>query len=163
IAAPRYGERFEEISEDEGGGGQGVLLDSNGYARLPRAGFASDELYFDGYDLGRDRQRRRAVYDYAEEEFDYSEEEEEEEEYRRRQGAAAAYAPAAAAAAAERERDAELVDSALARIAAARVRGKSSVNLTAEEMEALERRRGQPPERPAPPPPLPPPPPAPAL
>ncbi|KAK0830622.1 Prenylated Rab acceptor 1 [Friedmanniomyces endolithicus] len=138
--ASRYGERFEEISEDEDG--QGVLLDPNGYAIRDgrQRGFAGDELYFDGYDIGRDRQRRRQVYDYGDN-FDS-----EGEYYNRRMGATDL------AAAAARDRDEELMQTALARIAAARTRGKSNVNLSPEEMEALERRhRSQPPERTPPP------------
>ncbi|KAK0273086.1 Prenylated Rab acceptor 1 [Friedmanniomyces endolithicus] len=140
LHASRYGERFEEISEDEDG--QGVLLDLHGYAIRDgrQRGFAGDELYFDGYDIGRDRQRRRQVYDYGDN-FDS-----EGEYYDRRTGVSDS------AAAAARDRDEELMQTALARIAAARTRGKSNVNLSPEEMEALERRhRGQPPERTPPP------------
>ncbi|KAK0280881.1 Prenylated Rab acceptor 1 [Friedmanniomyces endolithicus] len=138
--ATRYGERFEEISEDEDG--QGVSLDPHGYAIRDgrQRGFAGDELYFDGYDIGRDRQRRRQVYDYGDN-FDS-----EGEYYNRRMGATDSAATAA------RDRDEELMQTALARIAAARTRGKSNVNLSPEEMEALERRhRSQPPERTPPP------------
>ncbi|KAK5689903.1 Prenylated Rab acceptor 1 [Elasticomyces elasticus] len=128
--ALRYGERFEEISEDE----DDVLLNANGYVLQERA-FKGDELHFDGYDLGlarQDRQRRRRVYDYEDEDFDS----EEERHYRR-----------------TRNRDEELVQSALSRIAAARAKGKRNVDLTTEEMEALERRRDGPlPERRTPPP-----------
>ncbi|KAK3641374.1 Prenylated Rab acceptor 1 [Elasticomyces elasticus] len=133
--ALRYGERFEEVSEDE----DEVLLDANGYVLQERA-FKGDELHFDGYDLGlarQDRQRRRRVYDYEDEQdFDS----EEEKHYRRLSAAA-------------RKQDEDLVQSALARIAAARAKGKRNVDLTTEEMEALERRREGPlPERRTPPP-----------
>ncbi|KAK5729870.1 Prenylated Rab acceptor 1 [Elasticomyces elasticus] len=129
--ALRYGKRFQELSEDED-----VFLDENGYALQDRA-FRSDDLHFDGYDLGLarrdgDRQRRRRVYDYEDEQdFDS-----EGRHYRR-----------------TRNRDEELVQSALSRIAAARAKGKRNVDLTTEEMEALERRREGPlPERRTPPP-----------
>ncbi|KAK5133103.1 hypothetical protein LTR08_008213 [Meristemomyces frigidus] len=146
VMAARYGDpRFQELisDDDEEGMGQGVLIDPNGFAladpRRQRGAFAGDELHFDGYDIGQDRQRRRPVYDYAD---DYDSE---EEAYRRR---------AAARRAAEREQDEVLVQSALERIARARTKGKTNVNLSPEEMEALERRRGQPPELPSPPIPL---------
>lgn len=118
--------------------GRGVALDPKSYAlrdaqRHQRSAFAGDELYFDGYDLGQDRQRRRQVYDYMD---DYDSE---EEAYRRR-GAAAAYQVAA------RDKGEALIQTALERIARARAKGKTNVNLSPEELEALERRRGQPPE-----------------
>ncbi|KAK4540237.1 hypothetical protein LTR36_009642 [Oleoguttula mirabilis] len=120
--------------------GQGVLLDPNGYAlrdaQRQRGAFAGDELHFDGYDIGQDRQRRRQVYDYAD---DYDSE---EEAYRRR---GAAYQVAV------RDKEEAMLQSALERIARARAKGKTNVNLSPEEMEALERRRGQPPEPSVPP------------
>lgn len=136
ISAGRYAgdPRFQELdSEDEDG--QGVLLDPNGYAlrEVPQRGFAGDELYFDGYDIGQDRQRRRRLYDY-EDDFD-------SEEFARQRGSS-------------REEEL-LVQAAFARIAKARASGKTNVNLSVEEIEALERRRvGQQPE-PKPPSPAP--------
>ncbi|KAK5122422.1 hypothetical protein LTR85_004006 [Meristemomyces frigidus] len=135
--AGRHGDpRFQELdSEEEDGMGQGVLLDPNGYslrdAQRQRGAFAGDELHFDGYDIGQDRQRRRQVYDYAD---GYDSE---EEAYRRR---GAAYQVAV------RDKEEALLQSAVERIARARAKGKTNVNLSPEEMEALERRRGQPPE-----------------
>ena len=144
--AARYGDpRLEELisDDDEEGMGQGVALDPNGYAlrdaRRQHSAFAGDELHFNGYDIGQDRQRRRPVYDYA------NGYDSEEEAYRRKE---AAYQVA------EREKNDILIQSALERIAKARTKGKTNVNLSLEEMEALERRRGQPPELPIPPVPL---------
>jgi PRA1 family protein 1 len=45
------------------------------------------------------------------------------------------------------DKEEALIQSALERIARARAKGKTNVNLTQEEMEALERRRGQQPEQ----------------
>ncbi|KAK3700007.1 Prenylated Rab acceptor 1 [Vermiconidia calcicola] len=139
--------RFEELysdeeEEEEDEDGQGVILDPNSYAARDaraRGGFQSDELYFDGYDIGRDRKARRGVYDQASygQEFDSD-----ELDYRDRRGLAFQTAV--------RDKEEVLIQSALARIARARAKGKTNVNLTQEEMEALERRRSQQPE-PAPP------------
>ncbi|KAK4561096.1 hypothetical protein LTR86_005051 [Recurvomyces mirabilis] len=120
--------RFQELDSEEEDG-QGVLLDPNGYALRDarQRGFAGDDLYFDGYDVGQDRQRRRQVYDYGDE-YDS------EEEYLKRR--------AAGRPTATRSEEELLVQSALARIAKARSSGKTNVNLSVEEMEALERRRG---------------------
>ena len=114
--------RFQELeSEDED---QGVLLDSR------QKGFRGDELYFDGYDLGQDGQRRRQGYEYAD--VLGSEEETMRQGYLGR-----------------RNSDEDLVIAALEAIARARAKGKTNVNLSAEEMEALERRHlGQPPPPP---------------
>ncbi|TKA27762.1 hypothetical protein B0A50_04863 [Salinomyces thailandicus] len=122
--AARYGARLEEVdSEDEG-----FLLHGNGYTRDRRG--AGDELHFTGYDLGQDRQRRRQVYDYQDD-FDS------EEDYRRRARITPRVDP----------REQVLVDRALERMTKARQKGKTSISLSVEEMEALERRRGgQPPE-----------------
>jgi PRA1 family protein 1 len=69
--------RFEEIESEDDGYGQGVILDPNTYAaRDARArGFVSDELYFDGYDLGQDRVSRRGLYDQARYEDDFDSDE----------------------------------------------------------------------------------------
>lgn len=69
---------------------------------------------------------------------DYADDYDSEEEALRRRGALYQVAV--------REKEESLLQSALERIARARAKGKTNVNLSAEEMEALERRRGQPPE-----------------
>ena len=140
-------QRFEELESEDDLAGQGVILDP--YAARDaraRSGFVSDELYFDGYDIGRDRMSRRGMYDQYGEEFDSD-----ELDYRDQRGMA--YQQAV------RDKEEALIQSALARIARAREKGKTNVNLSQEEMEALERRRGQQPE---PSPPLASPPPTPA-
>lgn len=125
--------RFEELDSDEDEMGNGVVLDPHyGYAR----GFRGDELYFDGYDIGQARNGRRAVYDYGDD-FDSD-----GLDYRDQRGRA--YQDAI------REKEDALAQSALERIARANAKGKTNVNLTREEMEALERRRSQQPESPVP-------------
>lgn len=132
----RYGDRFEELEESDEDDGQGVILDPNGYAlrdARPR-GFAGDSLYFDGYDLGRDRKPRRGMYDDA----GYDDYISEEEGYLDQRSAAHQTAV--------RDKEESLLQSALDRIARARVKGKTNVSLSQDEMEALERRRNQQPE-----------------
>ena len=107
----------------------------------------SDELYFDGHDIGQDRGSRRAAYEQAH----YGEEFDSDELYYRDRRSLAYQAA--------RDKEEFLIQSALARIERARAKGMSNVNLSQEEMEALERRRGQQPE---PSPPLASPPPTPA-
>ena len=140
--------RFEELDseyEDEHTG-EGVILDPRD--SRARGGFVSDELYFDGYDIGRNRSSRRRMYDQAQYGEDLDSDELEERDQR-----SIAYQ------AAVREKEEMLIQSALERIARARAKGQTNVNLSQEEMEALERRRGQQPE---PSPPLASPPPTPA-
>lgn len=123
-----------ESDEDDG---QGVYLDPNGYPYRDarQRGFAGDELYFTGYDTG---QHRRESYPNAY----YGEGESEEDAYY--QGGRSAY----------RGREEALAQSAYERIAKARASGQTNINLSVDEMEALERRRGF--QQPAPvhPPPL---------
>ena len=129
--------RFEEIDSEDDGYGQGVVLDPNTYAARDaraRGGFVSDELYFDGYDIGQDRISRRGMYDQAQ--FDYDSD---ELEYREQRGLAFQQAV--------REKEEALIQSAMVRIARARAKGKTNVNLTPEEAEALERRNVQQPEQ----------------
>lgn len=131
--------RFEELdSEDEDG--QGVILDLNsvGARDALARGFVGDELYFDGYDVGQDRLSRRGMYDFYGDEFDAR-----QLEYRDQEGMAYQ--------AAVREKEEELIQSAMERIARASSKGKTNVNLSEEEMEALERSRGQQPDPPSPP------------
>ena len=133
--ARHYGERLEDMGSDEDDG-HGVYLDPNGYAyRDPRQrGYAGDELYFTGHDIG---QHRRESYPNAY----YGEGDSEEDAYHR---GAAAY----------NSRDEALAQSAYERIAKARAQGHTNISLSVDEMEALERRRGV--QQPAPlqPPPL---------
>lgn len=126
----RYGERLQELESDEDDG-QGVTLDPHTLALRERRlrGYAGDALYFNGYDLGPDRAPRRGVYDEA-----YDDYISEEEEYYRDQQRNAAYQNAG------RGKGEPLVQSALDRIARAREKGKTNVNLTPEEMDALQRR-----------------------
>jgi hypothetical protein len=116
--------------------GQGVYLDPNGYAyRDPRQrGYAGDELYFTGHDLGH---HRRESYPNAY----HGEGDSEDDGYYR---GAAAY----------NGRDEALAQSAYERIAKARAQGQTNINLSVEEMEALERRRGVQQPAPVQPPPL---------
>ncbi|CAK4029652.1 Hypothetical predicted protein [Lecanosticta acicola] len=127
----RYGERLQELKSDEDDG-QGVILEPNRFATRERRlrGYAGDQLYFDGHDLGQDRGPRRGVYDEAYDDYIS----EEEEAYYRDQQRSAAYQNAG------RARGEPLVQSALDRIARAREKGKTNVNLTPEEMDALQRR-----------------------
>ncbi|KAI7085178.1 hypothetical protein KC356_g6099 [Hortaea werneckii] len=131
--------RLEELMESED---EGVMLDAQGYYawRDGRHARGPDELYYTGYDLGQDRPRRRMTYDYqqAHHAFDSSV----DEAYGRR-GSGHRIS----------SREQALADGALERIAKARQKGKTNINLSVEEMEALERRRGS--QLPEPPPPVP--------
>ncbi|KAI7647703.1 hypothetical protein KC318_g18438, partial [Hortaea werneckii] len=132
--------RLEELMDSED---EGVMLDAQGYYawRDGRHARGPDELYYTGYDLGQDRPRRRMTYDFqqAHNGFDPSV----DEAYRLR-GSGQRIS----------SREQALADGALERIAKARQRGKTNVNLSVEEMEALERRRGGS-QLPEPPPPIP--------
>ena len=152
VYAPRDWElrddpRFEELDsdEDDEGDRQGVDLDPNSYALRSRNDrrFVSDELYFDGYDIGQDhRGSRRNGYDQYGQELDYHSDEEASGHHRDQR--AVAYQGI-------RDKEEALIQSALARIARARAKGKTNVDLSKEEMEALERRTGQQPESSPPP------------
>lgn len=118
-----------ESDEDD----QGVALDPYGYPIDARQrGFAGDELYFTGYDLG---QHRRGSYRNGY----YDEQDSEEDAYAR---GGAVYDG----------REEALAQAAYDRIARARATGKTNVNLSVEEMEVLERRRGVQQPAPLPPP-----------
>ncbi|KAK4615546.1 hypothetical protein CLAFUW4_10403 [Fulvia fulva] len=129
----RYGDRFVEELESEDDDGQGVTLDPNVHALRDarQRGFRGDELYFDGYDLGPDRTTRRGVYDDAY----YDDCISEEEEYLQQQGSRY-QAPV-------RDKQDLLLQTALDRIARAKEKGKTNVNLSREEMDALSAGRGQ--------------------
>ncbi|KAI7068740.1 hypothetical protein KC351_g14431 [Hortaea werneckii] len=132
--------RLEELMESED---EGVMLDAQGYYawRDGRHARGADELYYTGYDLGQDKPRRRMTYDYQQGHhgFDPSV----DEAYGRR-GSGHRIS----------SREQALADGALERIAKARQKGKKNINLSVEEMEALERRRGGS-QLPEPPPPVP--------
>ncbi|KAI6864455.1 hypothetical protein KC343_g5064 [Hortaea werneckii] len=132
--------RLEELMDSED---EGVMLDAQGYYawRDGRHARGPDELYYTGYDLGQDRPRRRMTYDYqqAHNGFDPLV----DETYGRR-GSGQRIS----------SREQALADGALERIAKARQKGKTNINLSVEEMEALERRRGVS-QLPEPPPPVP--------
>lgn len=119
--------RFEELDTEEDEV-YGVRLDPNGYASRRQVSGAGDRLYFDGYDLGKDRRYRGGMYDDGA--HDYISEGDEQYEQR----------------SVSREREEILLRSALDRISRARMTGKTNVNLSIEEMAALERRRDQQPE-----------------
>jgi hypothetical protein len=133
--------RFEELDSEDDGYGQGVVLDPNTYAARDaraRGVFVSDELYFDGYDIGQDRISRRGMYDQAQFDDDLDSD---ELEYREQRGLAFQQAV--------RDKEEALLQSAMVRIARARAKGRSHANLTPEEADALEaheRRRIQQPE-----------------
>ncbi|KAI6891402.1 hypothetical protein KC318_g16760 [Hortaea werneckii] len=132
--------RLEELMDSED---EGVMLDAQGYYawRDGRHARGPDELYYTGYDLGQDRPRRRMTYDYQQTHngFDPLV----DEAYGRRSSGQRISS-----------REQALADGALERIAKARQRGKTNINLSVEEMEALERRRGGS-QLPEPPPPVP--------
>jgi len=119
---------------------QGLLLNPTNFmssgSDRNQQNFTGDELYFTGYDLARARSLGNSSSDnmgYGEE-YGYSDEEEQWEIERQRY---AAYLLAV------RERDEALVQSAQEKMREARVRGKSNVNLSQQEVDALERRRLQ--------------------
>lgn len=135
--ARHYGERFEDLESDEDDG-QGVYLDPNGYAYRggdPRQrAYAGDELYFTGHDLG---QRRRESYPNN---AYYGEGESEEDAIYQQQT--------------YNGRDEALAQAAYERIAKARASGQTNINLSVDEMEAIERRRTVQQLAPVQPPPL---------
>ncbi|KAI9739748.1 MAG: hypothetical protein M1834_006468 [Cirrosporium novae-zelandiae] len=120
--------RFEEVGSDEDNGdGVGLAV---GFRRGKR--HVSDELRFDGIDLGSRRARQQVDYDY-EGETDYSDEVgyADEAEHQR----------AIAAKIALREKEDLICDKAMYRIRRAQAKGQPDVNLTREELDALEHRR----------------------
>lgn len=108
-----------ESDEDDG---QGVYLDPKGYAYRDgrQRGYAGDELYFTGYDMGH---QRRESYPNAY----YGNGDSEEDAYY-----GGGY----------RGRDEALAQSAYERMAKARASGQTNISLSVDEMEAIERRRG---------------------
>ncbi|KAF7188262.1 hypothetical protein HII31_10326 [Pseudocercospora fuligena] len=128
--------RLMEVDSDEDDT-HGVVLDPNAFSARDRrqGGYAGDKLYFDGYDLGQDRWNRRGVYDDGAYDDYISEEDDEGYLQNRKAYQAGGW-----------DKDESLRQTALDRIARARAQGKTNVNLTPEEMAALERRRNQQPE-----------------
>lgn len=126
--------RFEEL-DSEGEERLGVGWNSSSVeARDARGrGYMGNELDYDRFGGGRHGYERRGPYDAYGEDFDPG-----QRGYRDPR--------AIADLAASREKEEELIQSALERFARARAKGKTNINLTAEEMEALERRNGQQPE-----------------
>lgn len=127
----RYGERMEEVESDEDGS-QGVSLDGR-TLRAGARGFAGDELYFTGYDLGQDRRSSgkgvSAGADY--DGYGYSGHEHRD------------------ARSSSHQQD-MLYHSAMDQLAKARAKGKTNVNLSIEEMDAIERRMNPQPVQPPP-------------
>lgn len=140
----RYVEELGTSDEDDG---QGVHLDGyNGAVALTASGrqypthadgtFASDELYFTGYDLnqarqgyGYDGQGLGEIDQYQDNNNDY---------YHLQPPRRVPYHIEM------EDKDEALVQSALSQIAKAKARGDTSVDLSEEEIAALERRRRAP-------------------
>ncbi|KAM0722071.1 hypothetical protein Q7P37_002997 [Cladosporium fusiforme] len=128
--ARHYGERFEDMESDEDDG-QGVYLDPNGYAyRDPRqrSAYAGDELYFTGHDMGQHRRGsypNNAYYGEGESEEEYAYQQQQQQQQQQSYNG----------------RDEALAQAAYERIAKARASGQTNINLSVDEMEAIERRR----------------------
>ena len=130
-------QRFQEIdSDDDEEDAQGVHLDSR-YLQQQGGRSSGDDLLFTGLDvrayMRNPAQRQSRSYEnlaYGEAPYDSDEDDSEEN-------------PSVALQVAMRDKEQELVQRALARIQRAREKGKSNVNLTPEEVEALERHRAQ--------------------
>ncbi|TKA39994.1 hypothetical protein B0A49_13461, partial [Cryomyces minteri] len=132
-------QRFQEMSDEEDGGhGVGLPLDP-GMFMSPQQGrrFASDELHFTGVDMGRGS-REPSSEDLACFESYGPSEDDDEYNGRRHTGQVGS-----------RENEA-LIETALERIRRARLRGKTNVNLTQEELDALEQRKPPQPQNEAP-------------
>lgn len=127
----------QDNSDDDDG--QGVILDPTNFMSRPspgaQGGFVGDELYFTGYDLAQARNGRTSgspsYEDIVYGDHGYAEEEERAYYEEQRQ---AAYRAAW-------EREAALLYSADDKLRKASSKGKSSVSLTREEADALERRK----------------------
>ncbi|KAI9705749.1 MAG: hypothetical protein M1820_004997 [Bogoriella megaspora] len=125
--------RFQELDSDDDDE-QGVHLDPQ-YMQQSGDRFSSDELYFTGADLGAYRRPKNRSYEdlaYGDTPYDDSDGDGEDELH-----------PGMALQLAMRDKEQDLVRSALARIQRAREKGKPNVNLTQEEVDALERHRAQ--------------------
>ncbi|KAI4742689.1 hypothetical protein E4T50_06883 [Aureobasidium sp. EXF-12298] len=120
--------RFLEVGDESDDGHQRVYLDpaafkSRSADRLPREAFAGDDLIFTGYDLG-DARGERGADDIAYERRPYQPQ---DEDY---------YHDNAMT---RPSREDILVQSAREKLRRARVKGKTNVSLSVEEMAALER------------------------
>ncbi|CAD0110283.1 unnamed protein product [Aureobasidium uvarum] len=125
--------RFLDVGDESDDGYQRVYLDpaafkSRSADRLPREEFTGDELLFTGYDLGSGR-GERAVDDIAHERRQYQPHDDDfyHDNARTRPS-----------------REDALVESAREKLRRARVKGKTNVSLSVEEMAALERSSTQP-------------------
>lgn len=127
---------MENSDEDDG---RGILLDSGKFMSRPSSGgrsaHAGDELYFTGYDMGRARSSENSPYDEngRADYYGYSDAEEQYEYDRQRY---AVYL-------ASLRREESLVQSAEEKMRKAKARGRSNVNLSPDEIDALERKRAQ--------------------
>ncbi|KAI5197971.1 hypothetical protein E4T38_07751 [Aureobasidium subglaciale] len=120
--------RFLTVDDESDDGHQRVYLDPAGFKsrsadRLPREGYTGDELLFTGYDLGSGRGERR-VDDIPYERRAYQPRDDE------------LYHDNALT---RPSREDALVQSARDKLRRARVKGKTNVSLSVEEMAALER------------------------
>ncbi|KAI9818198.1 MAG: hypothetical protein M1827_000823 [Pycnora praestabilis] len=115
--------RFEELqSEDDEG--HGVRLG----VEVQQRRYASDELHFDGIDISPRSPRRR--------DSDDSDDTESSEDSDERD-----YGDGRAMQLALKDKEEVLVQKAMERIRRAQLKGKSNVNLTRQELDALERKR----------------------
>ena len=125
---PRSGQFRELDNSDEDEDGQGVGLHPANYmSKSQQHGFAGDELFFTGYDLGRARDGRRPSQGTYEDVEDYRYQDENERWYYEQQRQAAYL------------RHGDLVQSVNEKLQRAKEKGKTSVNLSPEEVEALQR------------------------
>lgn len=120
--------RFLDVGDESDDGHQRVYLDpaafkSRSADRLPREAFAGDDLIFTGYDLGSAR-GERGVDDNA---YERRQHQQQEEDY---------YHDNALT---RLSREDALVQSAREKLRKARVKGKTNVSLSVEEMAALEK------------------------
>ena len=121
----RHSARIDELSSDASGSGIYTSRDASGRRR--RSTSSSQNLLTTTPGSHRTTQPQRILYDDSQVYDDYFSDDD------------AFLEPATAA------REQALVESALERIAKARTKGQTNVNLTQDEMEALERRANHPP------------------
>lgn len=131
---------FHEVDNSDEDDGQGVILDPASFMSaspaLNQRAFAGDELFFTGYDLANGRTSANAPFDdvgYGDG-YGYSDE---DGQYDYEPGTVAYPIP-------EQTMEEALVQSALEKIRKARARGRNNVNLSQDEVDALERRRQYP-------------------
>ncbi|KAF2237644.1 hypothetical protein EV356DRAFT_529969 [Viridothelium virens] len=127
--------RFQELdSDDDDDDGQGVHLDPK-YLQQQGGRYSGDELFFTGADMGaylrkpaKGQNRSYENLAYGEPPYESDDDEDDGQANMALQVAM-------------KDKEQELVRSALARIQRAREKGKPNVNLSQEEVEALERHR----------------------